>query len=72
MFDDCWSLQFSPDGENVAALVKIGGKKTVAVDGKPWKERFDVCKNLQFSPDGKKIMVVIGEEDKYYRLVKEV
>ena len=58
-FDDCWPPHFSPDGEKIAALVKIGEKWTVAVDGKPCKEMFDDCWSPQFSPDGKNVAVIV-------------
>ncbi|MDP2799952.1 MAG: WD40 repeat domain-containing protein, partial [Deltaproteobacteria bacterium] len=71
MYDMVWPPVFSPDGHRVAAKVEKGGKYTIALDGKPWRE----CEAIWgpvFSPDGKKVLVRSIEDGKYYRRIVPV
>ncbi len=56
-------LAFAPDGR-LTAVVRVGDRWTVGVDGRLWEERWDFAWNPRFSADGRHVgvQVKIGME----------
>ena len=56
-FQQCWHHQYSPEGEDIAAIVSPEfGKWTIAVNGVPWRQRAkEFLTDMVFSPDGRRI-----------------
>ena len=51
--------QASPDGESVAAIVKVGeGEFNMCVNGETWPDSFDKLWYARFSPDGRLTAIV--------------
>ncbi|MFW6235351.1 MAG: WD40 repeat domain-containing protein, partial [Desulfovibrionales bacterium] len=55
--------QVSPDGENIAAVVKLGETSTVCVSGDFWYLEFEKIWNVRYSPDGRLTALVMTEDE---------
>lgn len=54
--------QASPDGERIAAAVKLGEEEfTMCVNGEPWEAVYERCWFPKFSPDGRLTALVTEE-----------
>jgi hypothetical protein len=72
--DEVWPVSFSDlvlppvfsgDGTRVAAGFRDDSSWGIAVDGKPWTERFDMVWDPVFSPDASRVLAKVERDGRF-------
>jgi len=70
IYHQCWQQAFSQNGQILAAIIApVFGEFTVAVNGKPWTNRFPVVTDLVIGTDGGCVAALSSENNLNWRVM---